>query len=168
MTKAFDKKRFIIRLIAILILLAIAAAMFIIGRGHTVYFDNKKLEYNGKTYDTMKIVEVYVDGEKVAKLRDGDRGMAATMGQDFSMELLIKESKEDKGVRVKAGIPLPYNMDGIIVNLPALMAGLPSDAYMSEFVPIPSDEELEDEEIITDEVDSLMNFGESGDEGDSE
>ena len=33
----------------VVLLLAIAAVMFAIGRGHTVYFDNKKLEYNGTT-----------------------------------------------------------------------------------------------------------------------
>ena len=164
MNKGFDKKRFFVRLICVLIVLAIAVVMFIIGRGHTVYFDNKEIEYNGKTYETEYSVEVFVDGEKAAKLKDGDRGMATTMGQNFSMELLIKKSKEDQGTRVKAALPLPYNMDGIIINLPALLAGLPADAYMSEFIPVPSEEELQDEEVITDEMEGLMDFGESGEE----
>ncbi len=164
MTKKIDTKRLVIRLVAILAILALAVVMFIIGRGHTVYFDNKEIEYNGKTYGTKYSVEVLVDGEKVAKLKDGDRGMANTMGQNFSMELLVKEEKEGNAQKMKVGLPLPYNMDGIIINLPALMAGLPSDAYMSEFIPVPSDEELQDEEVVTDEMEGLMNFGESSDE----
>ena len=56
------------RLGAIAILLAIAAVMMVIGRGHTVYFDNKKLEANGETYDTPYKVCVYVGDERVAKL----------------------------------------------------------------------------------------------------
>ena len=46
------KRTLFFRLGAIAILLAIAAVMMVIGRGHTVYFDNKKLEVNGETYDT--------------------------------------------------------------------------------------------------------------------
>ncbi len=164
MTKKIDKKRLVVRLVAILAIIALAVVMFIIGRGHTVYFDNKEIEYNGKTYGTKYSVEVLVNGEKVAKLKDGDRGMANTMGQNFSMELLVKEEKEGNAQKMKVGLPLPYNMDGIIINLPALMAGLPSDAYMSEFIPVPSDEELQDEEVVTDEMEGLMNFGESSDE----
>ena len=46
------KRTLFFRIGAIVILLAIAAVMMVIGRGHTVYFDNKKLEYNGETSDT--------------------------------------------------------------------------------------------------------------------
>lgn len=159
-----DTKRIIIRIAALLVVLALAAAMFVIGRGHTVYFDNKSLEYNGKTYETPYSVEVFVKGEKAGKLKDGERGMATTMGQTFSMELKVKDEKEAEPKVMKATLPLPYNMDGIIINLPALMAGLPQDAYMTEFIPTPSDEELMDEEVVTDEMEGLMNFGDSEDE----
>ena len=47
-----SNRRLIFQLAAVVVLIAIAYAMTIIGRGHTVYLDNKKLEYNGKTYDT--------------------------------------------------------------------------------------------------------------------
>lgn len=164
MTNKIDKKRLVVRTIAVLLILALAASMFIIGRGHTVYFDNKEIEYNGETIGTKYSVEVLVNGEKVAKLKDGDRGMVDTMGQNFSMELLVKEEKEGDATRMKVALPLPYSMDGIIINLPALMAGLPSDAYMSEFIPVPSDEELQDEEVVTDETEGLMNFGESSED----
>ena len=35
-----------------LILVGIGAIMMVIGRGHTVYFDNKSLDYEGKTYES--------------------------------------------------------------------------------------------------------------------
>ena len=70
------KRTLFFRIGAIVILLAIAAVMMVIGRGHTVYFDNKKLEYNGETYDTPYKVCVYVNDERVAKLYDKERGMA--------------------------------------------------------------------------------------------
>ena len=67
------KRTLFFRIGAIVILLAIAAVMMVIGRGHTVYFDNKKLEYNGETYDTPYKVCVYVNDERVAQLYDKER-----------------------------------------------------------------------------------------------
>ena len=77
------KRTLFFRIGAIVILLAIAAVMMVIGRGHTVYFDNKKLEYNGETYDTPYKVCVYVGDERVAKLYDKERGMATWIASDF-------------------------------------------------------------------------------------
>ena len=88
------KRTLLFRIGAIVILLAIAAVMMVIGRGHTVYLDNKKLEYNGKTYDTPYKVVVLVDGEQVAKLYDRERGSATCIGQKFTVTL---ESTEKKG-----------------------------------------------------------------------
>ncbi|MBQ9438341.1 MAG: hypothetical protein IJU50_08405 [Lachnospiraceae bacterium] len=153
-------KKLIFRLAALAVVIGIAAAMFVVGRGHTVYFDNKSGEYNGASYDAPYQVDVIVDGKKVAKLKKGERGMADTMGQSFQMQLLITKEKAGETSRINVGLPLPYSLDGIIINLPALLQGLPAEAYMEEFVPIPSAEETADEEITTDETEGLMDFGE--------
>ena len=50
-------------------------------------------------------------------------------------------------------VKLPYNMDGIILNIPALLEELPQDAYLTEFIPAP--EEETEEETVTDEMDGL-------------
>ena len=50
MKKKTSNRRLIFQLAAVVVLIVIAYAMTIVGRGHTVYFDNKKLEYNGETY----------------------------------------------------------------------------------------------------------------------
>ena len=81
-----SNRRLIFQLTAVVVLIAIAYAMTIIGRGHTVYLDNKKLEYNGKTYDTPYKVVVLVDGEQVAKLYDRERGSATCIGRDHREE----------------------------------------------------------------------------------
>ena len=39
------KKTLLIRILAVLVLVVIAAVMMVIGRGHTVYFDNVAGEY---------------------------------------------------------------------------------------------------------------------------
>ena len=42
-------------------------------------------------------------------------------------------------------------MDGIIINLPAYLAGLGEDAYLSEFIPSPDAEPVEEEPTADDE-----------------
>ena len=43
-------KTLLIRIITVVFFVALAVLMYFLGRGHTVYIDNKKLEYNGTTY----------------------------------------------------------------------------------------------------------------------
>ena len=76
---------------------------------------------------------VFVDGEQVAKLRDKERGMATCIGQKFNMTLEITQEKGGTEETVNVTLDLPYHMDGIAVNLPAYLAGLPEEAYLSEF-----------------------------------
>ena len=133
----------------ILLLIAIGGWMMVIGRGHTVYFDNKVLEYNGETYEPPYKVTVYVNGEKAAKLKEDERGMATWIGQNFKMELEINWNKGDEDVIEKLSVKLPYNMDGVIIDLAGLLADLPEDAYISEF--ISTTPEVVEEDVVTDE-----------------
>ncbi len=156
-----NKKTLILRLAAVVVLLLIAAAMFIIGRGHTVYFDNKTPENVSGNVDVPYSIEVVVNGKKVAKLKKGDRGMVDTMGQNFKMELYVTKEEGGKTSKIEVGMNLPYSMDGIILNLPAMLSGLDESQYLTEFIPVPSNEDATEEEVITDDTDNLMDFGES-------
>ena len=142
-----NRRAIIFRVGAILLLLIIAASMMVIGRGHTVYMDNKTIEYDGQTYNSFYKVDVYVDGERVAKLRDTDRGMATNIGQKFTMTLAITREKGGPEETVEVTLNLPYNMDGIAINLPACMSGLPGDVCMSEFVIEPVESETSEENV---------------------
>ncbi len=146
-----NKRQLIFRAAAIAVILVIAVIMFIIGRGHTIYFDNVSADYEGKSYDAYYKVTVIKDGEKVAKLAEDERGMTDLMGQTLSMTLEITDEKGAEPHSHRVSMPIPYGTDGIVINVPELMAGLPSQAYMSEFVPIATSEEDTDEEVVTDE-----------------
>ena len=146
-------RRLLFRIGTLLILIAIAACMMVIGRGHTVYFDNKKLEYEGTTYDPPYKVTVYVGGEQVAKLNAKERGMGTTIGQNFEFEFKIMEVKGGDETLETYRIKLPHNLDGIVVNLPAYLAGLPQEVWMSEFVPLTPQETVEEEVPGGDEFD---------------
>lgn len=146
-----SKKRvFLVRMSVVLALLIVAGVMLIIGRGHTIYFENKAVEYNGTTAEAPYKIEVSVKGERVAKLYDKERGMSPWMGQNFKMTVAVTEEKGGDASTYTIGLKLPYNMDGIILNIPALLEGFPEDVYLTEFIPaVP--EEPEEEEVPADE-----------------
>ncbi|MCR5591183.1 MAG: hypothetical protein K6F73_06565 [Lachnospiraceae bacterium] len=146
-----NKRQLLFRIAAIVIIVAIAAVMFIIGRGHTIYFDNKTAEYDGKKYESFYKVAIIKDKEKVAKLAEDERGMTDLIGQTLSVTLEITDEKGADPHSAKVSMPIPYGIDGIVINIPELMAGLPADAYMSEFVPVATSEDEEEEEVVIDE-----------------
>ena len=114
-----SNRRLIFQLAAVVVLIVIAYAMTIVGRGHTVYLDNKKLEYNGKTYDTPYKVVVLVDGEQVAKLYDRERGSATCIGQKFTVTLEITEKKGGSETTETSKLPLPHSIARVSIHLPA-------------------------------------------------
>lgn len=129
------RRTILFRIGAILILLIIAAVMMVIGRGHTVYIDNVTMDYGGQTYKAPYKVVVFVGGEQVAKLRNKERGMSTCIGQRFEMTLEITQEKGGGEETRTVSLELPYNLDGVVINLPAFLAGLPEDTYLSKFVP---------------------------------
>ena len=145
------KKSLIAKICTVVVILGIAACMFIIGRGHTVYFDAKAIEYNGETLTPGYRTAIFVNGERVARLSDGDRGMATWIGQNFKCTVEVTPEKGAEAVSHELTVELPYNMDGIVLNMPALLAGAPESVYLSEFVSMAVESSPAEEEIVTDE-----------------
>ena len=150
-----NKRRLAFRLGAIALLVVIAACMMVIGRGHTVYVDNKSIDFDGETFAPYYRATVYVNGERLSKLQPKERTSATNIGQSFSMTLELIKEKGGETETVDVFLKLPYNMDGIIVNIPGYMAGLPQDAWMSEFVSTPTEAEMQDEALPGEEEDVL-------------
>lgn len=142
-----NMRQFLFRLGTIVLLVAIAAVMMVIGRGHTVYLDNKTLEYEGTTYEAPYKVVVLVGDEQVAKLYDKERGSSICIGQTFEMTLEITQEKGGAEATTVHQLELPYDMDGVIINLPGYLAGLPEEAYLTEFVPTVEEYDESAEEI---------------------
>ena len=151
------KRSLIAKICTVVVILGIAACMFVIGRGHTVYFDAKEIEYNGETLEPGYRTAIFVNGERVARLSAGDRGMATWIGQNFKMTVEVTPEKGAEAVSHEVSLKLPYNMDGIVLNVPALLAGAPEEVYLSEFVSMATEVSSGDEEIVTDD------FGIGGD-----
>lgn len=139
-----NRRRLLFRALAVGVLAAVAAVMLVIGRGHTIYLDNKTLEYDGQTFSAPYRIAVSVEGQKGAKLNARDRGQAECIGQTFRMTLEITQTKGGEAAVQEAVVRVPYGMDGVVLNLPGYLAGLPEEAWLQEFVPIPSAEEEEE------------------------
>ena len=136
---------------AVLLLVLIAGLMFVVGRGHSVYLDNKTLEYDGKTYAALEKIEVVQRGKTLSNLSKRERGMATNIGQNFKITLILTREKNGAKETKEIEIKLPYSMDGIVINLPGYLEGLPQEAWMSEFVPVATQEEQKEEAPTTDE-----------------
>ena len=148
------KRAWIFRGCTLLVILIIAGVMFLVGRGHTVYIDNRTLEYNGESYDALQKVEVWVGGERLSKLGKRERTMSTVIGQSFEMKLINTVNKGDEPTEETVRISLPYGWDGIVVNVPGYLAGLPQEAWMTVFIsePEPVTEEEEEPGIGEDEI----------------
>ena len=156
-------RKILFRVGTVVVLLAIAACMMVIGRGHTLYFDNKKLEYEGQTYDAIRRINVFVGDEQVAKLSKKERGMATFTGQSFKFNIEVVREKGGDSEFYDFAVNVPYGQDGVVVNLIGMIEGLPQDAWMSEFVPVAT-EETEEEPAEGDEFDTgLEDFDVGGD-----
>ena len=147
------KRRLLFQILAVVLLVAIGYTMTIIGRGHTIYLDSKTLEYDGQTYKPAYKTVVYVDGQQVAKLYDKERGVATCIGQTLTVTLEITQQKGGTEEVYAYNIPVPRKMDNVIINLPGFLAGLPEEAYLSEFIPSPDEVLREGERVMVYVVD---------------
>ena len=143
-----NKRMLLFRIGTILLLLIIAGTMMIIGRGHTVYMDNKTMDYNGQTYESFYKVVVFVDGKQVGKLYDRERAMATNIGQKFDVTFEVTPEKGGDELVYNVSINLPYSMDGVAINLPTYLAGLSEDVFLSEFVSAVEETEAEEETTV--------------------
>ena len=133
-------RKWIIRIAAVVVLIVVGVIMSIIGRGHTIYLDNKTLEYDGQTYKAPYKVTITVGDEELTKLYDKERGSTTCLGQTFTVTLTVMEKKNGTEETQTYKIPVPKNMDGVILNIPGYLAGLPQEAYITEFVPVVTEE----------------------------
>lgn len=131
------------------VLIAISVICFIIGRGHTIYLDNKSID--GTNYSSYANVDIIYKGEKVVSLEKMERGSVTLTGQKLNIQFVIKKTNSAAAQTVDATIELPYNMDGIVINIPAYVEGADADIYLSEFVSAKVEENVDEEVPVTDE-----------------
>ena len=146
------KRSWLIRIAFVLVLVLVAVLMLRIGRGHTVYFDNRALDKDGQSVAAPYKITVYVNGEQISKLYDKERCMVTNIGDSLELTVEVMQQKGGSETTETYKLTLPHSVDSVIINLPAYMAGLPEEAYLEEFIPAPS-ADLDDEEVPNTEDD---------------
>lgn len=146
------KRSWIIRIAFVLVLVLVAVLMLRIGRGHTVYFDNRALDKDGQSVAAPYKITVYVNGEQISKLYDKERCMVTNIGDSLELTVEVMQQKGGSETTETYKLTLPHSIDSVIINLPAYMAGLPEEAYLEEFIPAPS-ADLDNEEVPNTEDD---------------
>ena len=146
------KRSWIIRIAFVLVLVLVAVVMLRIGRGHTVYFDNRAVDKGGQSVEAPYKITVYVNGEQISKLYDKERCMVTNIGDSLELTVEVMQQKGGSETTETYKLTLPHSIDSVIINLPAYMAGLPEEAYLEEFIPAPS-ADLDDEEVPNTEDD---------------
>lgn len=146
-----NKRRIMFVAGTLLATVAICVLCFIIGRGHTLYFDNKSIE--NTNYSSYNAIDLVYKGEKVTTLAARERSSISFTGQSVTVTLGVKKSKTSSVEEKTVTFKVPYNMDGIVINLPAYLDGADESVYMSEFVSMAIvDETSADDEVpVTDE-----------------
>ena len=151
----FNLRRVLFTAGLVAILATISIICLIFGRGHTIYLDNKSIE--GTEYTSYASVDIIYKGEKVVNLEKAERGSITLTGQKLDVQLVAKKTNSAAAQTVDISIDLPYDLDGIVINIPAYLAGADVDTYMSEFVSTRVEEDTS-EDVQLDE------FGMSADE----
>ena len=146
------KRSWIIRIAFVLVLVLVAVLMLRIGRGHTVYFDNRALDKDGQSVAAPYKITVYVNGEQISKLYDKERCMVTNIGDRLELTVEVMQQKGGSETTETYKLTLPHSIDSVIINLPAYMAGLPEEASLEECIPAPS-ADLDDEEVPNTEDD---------------
>ncbi len=114
-----------------------------------MYFDNKTTE-DGK-YEFYDSVKVSYKGEKISSMGPRERTTMPLIGQKCTIDLEIRAKKNSKKEAKQITFTVPYNMDDIIINLPALVAGASEEEYLKEFVSNVAVDDDSEEDISTDE-----------------
>ena len=101
---------------------------------------------------------MYVNGEQISKLYEKERCLTTVSGDKLELTVEVMQQKGGSETTETYQMTLPHNLAGIIINLPAYMAGLPEEAYLEEFIPAPPTEEDDEEAPNTEDEKGLCDY----------
>ncbi len=135
-------RTFWIRFAAIAVVILIAVLMYIIGKQHNVYIDNKDMG----SYKAFSFCEVTMDKQETLQLAKRDRDVFTVVNQGH--KFTVEANGQTKTVKLS----IPLQMKNVLINIPAFMAGAPQSEWMSEFIIETVAPSAADETIVTDDT----------------
>ncbi|WP_320129999.1 DUF6672 family protein [uncultured Sphaerochaeta sp.] len=119
-------KRFLVRGIALTVLLLFGILMYFVGRQHTILLDNKTITLEGQELKALPIVEVQVDRQEVLELAARDRDKVLATNQKHSITISYTDSAWNE-ISFTRKFKVPVGEDMVMVSIPALVANPESD-----------------------------------------
>lgn len=137
-------KTLLYRIGVVLLLVVIAVIMIFIGRKHIIYVDNKTLDDVSALYK----IEVSVKNNDTKKLYQRERGEITIMGQKAKLNLVVTDKKGGSERELTYTLHIPFKKDAVVVNIPAMLAGLDESVWMTDFVSLATATTAADETVV--------------------
>lgn len=137
-------KTLLYRIGVVLLLVIIAVIMIFIGRKHIIYVDNKTLDDVSALYK----IEVSVKNNDTKKLYQRERGEITIMGQKAKLNLVVTDKKGGSERELTYTLHIPFKKDAVVVNIPAMLAGLDESVWMTDFVSLATATTAADETVV--------------------
>lgn len=119
------KRKLIVRSSIGLVYVVLAITMFVTGRSHTIFIDNRGAEDG--SYNAIKSMTVTVNHNKPSEFMKGDRDKFTIKGQKLKIKVESFDGKIDGTYTLK----VPLKEDSMIVSVPKLVSGI--DGAMEKF-----------------------------------
>ena len=152
---------FLMRLIAIVVVLLFAMVLFFIGKQHTVLLDNKTITVNGEEIKALKMVEVQVNKLEALEFVPRDRDKVEVTRQKHTITIsYTDENWEEISITRKFTLPLMEEM--VIISIPTLAANpdAPQSVWLEKYeLPTYAVKAApEDEVVVTDDLAGLISL----------
>ncbi len=125
---------FVMRLLAIVVVLLIGVMLFFIGKQHTILLDNKTITVNGEEIKALKLVEVQVDKFDSLEFAPRDRDKVDVVRQKHKITVSYTDSNwEEISITRKFTVPLMDEM--VIISIPTLVANpeAPQSVWLEKY-----------------------------------
>lgn len=125
------RKTLILRMTALLAVVALSIGLYVIGKGHTVYFDTRAATVDGVKYKAPDMTAVSIDGGEIEEMGRAERAIRMVVGAKHTV---LAESLSGDDAKAERELRLPLAWSDIIISIPALLAGLPDDKVVLPYV----------------------------------
>jgi exopolysaccharide biosynthesis protein len=114
------KKRFVIRIVLIVLLVLIGMFLYINGKEHKVIIDNKEIIVNDDHYKATADYKVWLDNKEISLIEKDKRIVAMITGSNHKIVIESIDNQELKGEKYERIFKLKNN-ESALINIPAMI-----------------------------------------------
>ena len=123
------------RTCVVLGLIAIAAGLFYVGKGHTLLLDTNAVTIDGRELRSWASATVSVDGKELNSPMGRAERVMLTVGGPRHKIVITDDA--DAGNRVERTFTIPTFMNMAVVSIPAMLGDAPAEYWVTPFTPPP-------------------------------